>query len=174
MKILNCFLCACAALFASVALRAQGPAVPEAPGLEFVVELHVTCDPGFTVGHTQHGNRFVIPITGGTFEGPKMKGVVLAGGADYQLQDQAHGRTELEAIYCIRTDDGVNIHVRNWGLSVMGRDESGRPQFYFRTAPKFEAPRDSPYGWLNDAIFVCAPGPNAPGDTVCLRIWKVL
>ncbi len=78
MRILNCFLCACAALFASVALRAQGPAVPEAPGLEFVVELHVTCDPGFTVGQTQHGNRFVIPITGGTFEGPKMKGVVLA------------------------------------------------------------------------------------------------
>ncbi len=176
MRIIKSLFCVCAALLMGFALRAQGPgpAVPESPELEFVLELHVTCDPGFTVGEHQHGNRFVIPITGGTFEGPKIKGIVLPGGADYQLQDREHGRTELDAIYCIQTDDGVNIHVRNWGISVMGRDESGRPQFYFRTSPKFEAPRDSKYGWLNDAIYVCTIGPNAPGDTVCLRVWKLL
>ncbi|MCR4824972.1 MAG: DUF3237 domain-containing protein [Bacteroidales bacterium] len=79
--------CAYAALFAGVALRAQGPgpAVPESPELEFVLELHVTCDPGFNVGENQHGNRFVIPITGGTFEGPDIKGVVLAAGYNLQL-----------------------------------------------------------------------------------------
>ena len=72
MRIIKSLFCVCAALLMGFALRAQGPgpAVPESPELEFVLELHVTCDPGFTVGEHQHGNRFVIPITGGTFEGP--------------------------------------------------------------------------------------------------------
>ena len=140
---------------------------PEGPGLEFVCELRVNCDPGYNVGQTSHGIRNVIPILGGTFSGPKMKGEIIGGGADYQLIDREHGRTEVEAIYSIRTDDGVNIHIRNCGLITMGPNG-----FYFRTAPRFEAPQDSPYNWLNDAIFVCMPGPAT--DCICLRVWKVL
>ena len=148
------------------------PPYPEGPGLEFVCELRVKCDPGYAVGQTAHGIRNIIPIVGGTFSGPKMKGDIIGGGADYQLIDQEHGRTEVEAIYSIKTDDGVNIHIRNSGLITMSRDEKGAPSFYFRTAPKFEAPQDSKYNWLNDAIFVCMPGPAT--DCICLRVWKVL
>ena len=101
-----------------------------------------------------------------------MKGEILSGGADYQLVDQERGRNEIEAIYSIKTDDGVNIHIRNCGLITMNRGENGAPGFYFRTAPKFEAPQDSPYDWLNNAIFVCMPGPAT--DCICLRVWKVL
>ncbi len=144
-----------------------------APELEFVVELKVRCEGAYQVGKTSHGNRFVIPIVGGTFEGPNMKGTILPGGADYQLQDLASGRTELEAIYSIRTDDGVNIHVRNRGLIYTGKDENGQPQMYFRTAPQFEAPQDSKYNWLNNAIFVCQPNPNGEEGLICLKIWKV-
>ena len=57
-------------------------------------------------------------ITGGTFEGPGLKGTIVNGGADYQLN--AEGRTELEAIYCIKTDDGIYIHVRNRGIIANG------------------------------------------------------
>ena len=158
---------------ASVA-RAQSiePPYPEGPGLEFVCELRVNCGPAYTVGKTAHGTRMVIPILGGTFSGPGMKGEILEGGADYQLVDQERGRNEIEAIYSIRTDDGVNIHIRNCGLITMNRGENGAPGFYFRTAPKFEAPQDSPYDWLNNAIFVCMPGPAT--DCICLRVWKVL
>lgn len=146
----------------------------DAPRLEFVVELKVKCEGAYQVGQTSHGNRFIIPITGGTFEGPDMKGTILPGGADYQLQDNEHGRTELEAIYSIRTDDGVNIHVRNRGLLCTGKDKDGRERFYFRTAPQFEAPRDSKYAWLNDAIFVCQPYFGGGDGAICLKIWKVL
>ena len=90
---------------ASVA-RAQNiePPYPEGPGLEFVCELRVNCGPAYTVGKTAHGTRMVIPILGGTFSGPNMKGEILSGGADYQLVDQERGRNEIEAIYSIKTD----------------------------------------------------------------------
>ena len=145
----------------------------DAPQLEYVVELKVKCEGAYQVGQTSHGNRFIIPIVGGTFEGPKMKGTILPGGADYQLQDNEHGRTEIEAIYSIKTDDGVNIHVRNKGLICTGKDENGNPQFYFRTTPQFEAPFDSKYAWLNNAIFVCQPAFGGNDGTINLKIWKV-
>lgn len=131
------------------------------PELEFVLELKVKLGQAFGVGQTGHGNRFVIPITGGTFEGPRIKGEVLSGGADYQLQTKE--RTDLEAIYCIRTDDGVSIHVRNNGI-IAGK--------YFYCSPKFEAPRDSKYAWLNDAVYVCRPSAFVEGG-IGLKVWKV-
>ncbi|MCQ2213907.1 MAG: DUF3237 family protein [Bacteroidaceae bacterium] len=133
------------------------------PELEFVLELKVKLGQAFGVGQTVHGNRFVIPITGGTFEGPRIKGEVLNGGADYQLQNMDKGRTDLEAIYCIRTDDGVSIHVRNTGI-IAGN--------YFYCTPKFEAPLDSKYAWLNNAIYVCKPGGFMDGG-IALKVWKV-
>ena len=157
------------ALVLNFSAQAIDPPYPEGPGLEFVCELRVNCDPGYNVGQTAHGVRNIIPILGGTFSGPKMNGEIIGGGADYQLIDQAHGRTEVEAIYSIKTDDGVYIHIRNCGLITMGQGG-----FYFRTAPKFEAPRDSKYAWLNDAIFVCMPGPGDGTGAIVLRVWKVL
>ena len=177
MKMMNRFFCVCAALLlAGTALHAQAPAgeYPAGPALEFVVRLNVDCTGAYTVGETSKGTRTVIPIVGGTFEGPAMKGEILSGGADYQLNDREHGRTEIEAIYSIKTDDGVYIHVRNCGLIVMGQGKDGKPSFYFRTAPKFEAPRDSKYAWLNDALFVCMPGMGGKPGAICLDIWKVL
>ena len=161
------------AILLMLPLFAVMKAQDDTPQLEFVVELKVKCEGAYQVGQTSHGNRFVIPIVGGTFEGPKMKGTILPGGADYQLQDNAHGRTEVEAIYSIRTDDGVNIHIRNRGLIYTGVDENNNRQFYFRTAPQFEAPQDSKYAWLNNAIFVCQPSFGGNDGAICLKIWMV-
>ena len=153
-------------------LMAQDKAVPAPLELEYVMELNVTLGQAYSVGPTTHGNRNTVPITGGKFEGPKIKGEILEGGADYQLSDPATGRTDVEAIYNLRTDDGVNIHIRNRGMIVMDKDENGRPSFYFRCAPTFEAPNDSKYAWLNKAIFVCAPQ-MGQGAGLTLRVWKV-
>lgn len=144
-----------------------GVAQHTAPGLEFVMQLRVTVGQAFSVGKTSKGERLVIPITGGTFEGPRLKGNVLEGGADYQLINRELKRTDLEAIYCICTDDGVNIHVRNVGISA---DEDGKNYFY--CTPKFEAPLDSKYAWMNNAIYVCRPGEFMKGGVV-LNVWKV-
>lgn len=159
--------------FVAISIKAQNivpPSASDTPNLEYVMQLYVTLEPEYTVGEVPHGKRVVIPITGGIFEGPKLKGTIIPGGADYQYK-KTNGkseRTELEAIYSIKTDDGVYIHVRNCGIFYVGQDG-----MYFFAAPKFEAPEDSPYAWLNNAIFVCAPGQSDP-NTVRLNIWKVV
>jgi hypothetical protein len=139
--------------------------------LEFALQLKVTLGEAFTIKNTQHGDRTVIPITGGTFEGPLLKGTIIPGGADWQLAKG--GRTELEAIYSIKTDDGVYINVRNRGIICGGKDENGNPTFYFRAAPQFEAPADSPYAWMNNALFVCAPEWSQGFQGIVLNVWKV-
>lgn len=143
----------------------------DTPQLEFALQLRVTLGEAFSIENTQHGRRTVIPITGGTFEGPLLKGTILNGGADYQLN--AENRTELEAIYCIKTDDGVYIHVRNRGIIANGKDANGNPTFYFKAAPQFEAPADSRYGWLNNALFICAPEWTKEFQGIVLNVWKV-
>ena len=153
-------------------VSAQNNPPKQTPELEFALQLKVTLGQAFSIENTQHGRRTVIPITGGTFEGPGIKGTIINGGADYQLAN-AQGRTELEAIYCIKTDDGVYIHVRNRGIIASGKDADGKPTFYFRAAPQFEAPADSKYGWLNDALFVCAPEFSQQFQGIVLNVWKV-
>ena len=152
------------------------------PGLEFVVELRVTTDKVRIVGQTPYGERRIIPITGGTFEGPGMKGVVLPGGADYQFVNSDNTRTSIEAIYSIQTEDGFTIHIRNRGVVYITENQlkermDGKPfdweQIYFRAAPVFDAPIDSPYNWLNNAIFVCKGVPGGDGN-VSIIVWKVL
>ena len=143
----------------------------KAPELEFALQLKVTIGEAYGIDNTQHGRRTVIPITGGTFEGPKLKGTIINGGADYQLNTET--RTELEAIYCIKTDDGINIHVRNKGIIYNGKDTEGKPTFYFRAAPTFEAPADSKYAWLNNALFVCTPEWSQDFKGIILNVWMV-
>ena len=155
------------ALLAAISISASAQIQePEAPQLEFALQLKVTLGEAYGIDNTQHGRRTVIPITGGTFEGKGLKGTIVNGGADYQLNTE--GRTELEAIYCIKTDDGIYIHVRNRGIIA-----NGKPSFYFRAAPQFEAPADSKYGWLNNSLFVCAPSFSSDFKGIVLNVWRI-
>lgn len=138
------------------------------PQLDYVMQLRVYCDSAVVAGASSTGTRLTIPIAGGSFSGPNIKGTVLKGGADFQLIHEAAGRTDLEALYNIMTDDGVTIHVRNKGII---KNNGG--EFYFYTVPAFEAPVDSPYAWLNDAIFVCRPDDNWMPGGVVLNVWRV-
>ena len=161
-------------LLASVmTASAQVTEPKDTPQLEFALQLKVTLGDSYDVGDTQHGQRIVIPITGGTFEGPAIKGTIINGGADYQLANKALNRTELEAIYSIKTDDGVYIPVRNRGIISSGKDAQGNPTFYFKAAPQFEAPADSKYAWLNNALFVCAPDFTQQFKGIVLNVWRV-
>ena len=161
-------------LLASVMTASAQVAEPkDTPQLEFALQLKVTLGDSYDVGETQHGQRIVIPITGGTFEGPAIKGTIINGGADYQLANKALNRTELEAIYSIKTDDGVYIHVRNKGIIWSGKDAQGNPSFYFKAAPQFEAPADSKYAWLNNSLFVCAPDFTQQFKGIVLNVWRV-
>ena len=159
------------ALMSSVAVYGQNAADQTTMATEFVMKLKVSLGQAYSVGETPKGRRTVIPITGGTFEGPLLKGTIIEGGADWQL---AKGnRTELEAIYSIKTDDGVYIHIRNRGIICSGQDANGQQSFYFKAAPTFEAPEDSKYAWLNNALFICSPEWGGEGGGITLNVWKI-
>lgn len=167
------FILSIVALFTlGMSASAQVSEPKDTPQLEFALQLKVTLGETYSCGETQHGRRTVIPITGGTFEGPGIKGTIINGGADYQLAN-AQNRTEIEAIYSIKTDDGVYIHVRNRGLITMGGGANGAPSFYFRCAPQFEAPANSKYAWLNNSLFLCAPGSDPSFKGIVLNVWRV-
>lgn len=117
---------------------------------EFVLEAKVKISDMINVGESKRGTRRVIPITGGTFSGPKIKGEVLPGGEDWQLV-RPDGDTELYARYLLKTDDSVVIQITNQVLMHIG--EQGK-NFYCKSVIDFEAPNESKYDYLNHAIFL--------------------
>jgi hypothetical protein len=117
---------------------------------EFVWEAKVKIAGMINVGESKRGTRRIIPITGGTFEGPKIKGEVLPGGEDWQLV-RPDGDTELYARYLLKTSDGHIIQVINQALIHV--DEKSK-EFYCKSVLDLEAPINSPYNFLNHAIFL--------------------
>jgi len=125
------------------------------------------------VGESKRGTRRVIPITGGTFEGSKIKGEVLPGGEDWQLV-RPDGDTELYARYLLKTDDGIVIQVINRAL-IHG---TAGGEMYIKSVIDLEAPNDSRYDYLNHAIFLgtLTMPKLKPGEepSVVIGVYKVL
>lgn len=155
-------MAAVVALCGMCGVCAQG----QTPTLRHVMDIRAEICGAYNGGKAPHGERVVIPITGGEVTG-EISGKVIPGGADYQLVDGARCRGELCAIYSIMTEDSTLINVRNEGINCWGEGNQ-----YFVTSPKFECNVDSKYGWLNDRIFVCRPVGFEPGAIV-LRVWAV-
>ena len=158
-------------LLGAVALATAVPATAQdAPSLEFVFEEIVKLGEVTRPGDTARGGRIIIPITGGTFEGPNIKGIVVPGGWDWQLR-RADGCTDVKADYFLQTDDDVVINVVNTGVICTG--EGGAPM-PVRTHPVFEAPIGK-YEWLSKNAFIgtleLAPPENGPA--VRIRFYRV-
>lgn len=123
-------------------------------------------------------SRRIVPILGGTFEGPRLRGIVLPGGADFQFL-RPDGVTELEARYILQCEDGARVYVENRGLrhgppEAMERLRRGEPvdpaEIYFRATPRFET-SDPRYAWLTRIICLC-DGVRRP-DCVELSFFEV-
>ena len=113
------------------------------------------------LGQVSTGRRRVIPIVGGTVEGPRLTGTVLHGGADWQIVRE-DGTAELVARYTLQATDGTLISVVNKGIrrgapEVLARIAAGEDvdpsEYYFRASPTFEV-APGPHRWLMDNIFV--------------------
>ncbi len=151
--------------------------IPE-PQLQFLFEERVLLEPAQELGITTYGNRRIINIVGGTFEGPKLKGKILSGGADWQTV-RVDGTADLVAQYTLQTDDGALIYIVNKGirhaspevLTRMAKGEDVAPsEYYMRTAATFEV-SDEKYKWLNTIIAV-ASGARLK-DEVVIRFYQV-
>ncbi len=151
----------------------------QAPALEFAFAARVEVAPPIELGETPRGRRRMVPILGGSFAGPRLKGEIVAGGADWQIL-RADGATELTARYVMRAEDGALIAVANRGLrrgppEIMAKLSRGEPVdpalVYFRATPRFETASPA-HRWLNDHLFLCT-GERRP-DEVRLDFFRVV
>ena len=155
---------------------AQGTPTP--PKLTFAFEVRATVAAPMEVGNVAQGRRRIVAITGGTFEGPNLRGKVMPGGADWQII-RADGFTELDTRYTLETDKGQIIYVQNPGMrhaapEVMKRLLAGEivdpAMVYFRTTPKFET-ASADLQWLTRSVFV-GLGERYPND-VRIRFYRL-
>ena len=109
-----------------------------------LMRLRLTVAATEDIGLTPYGHLTIFPITGGSFEGERLRGIVL-GGADW-VTAAADGTFELDLRLTLETDDGALIHMTFTGV----RDDANH---YFRTLPRFEtaAPK---YSFLNRLLAV--------------------
>src|SRR5437868_8502722 len=93
------------------------------------------------LGAVPGGTRVIAPITGGTFEGPRLRGKVLPGGGDWLLL-RSDGVLELDLRITLETDDHALIYMTFQGLrhappeviAALSRGEVVDPaRYYFRT-----------------------------------------
>jgi hypothetical protein len=145
------------------------------PKLEFVYECDVTLLAPIDFGDMPDGHRRIIPISGGTFKGPEVSGIVVPGGADWNLQ-RRDGAGTVEAAYYLRTDDGVNLRITNKGVSAANRvnDPNAPERFSMFTIPTFEAPPGK-YDWMNRTTFVgTLGGHTGVANAVLIRVFKLV
>ncbi|MFD2215546.1 DUF3237 domain-containing protein [Metabacillus endolithicus] len=150
-------------------------------GYEFIMELHAKIGKPYVIGDVPQGYRRVIPIVGGTFKGPELKGDVLPGGADWNLK-RPDGTGELYARYTIQEKDGTMISVLNQGAisltsDIIERQRSGEiidpSEYYVRTTPSFEVSTDSRLNWLNHSTFIGTKSKHPQGG-VLLHFYRIV
>lgn len=120
---------------------------------ELVMNLVVTCSsperiaPGTASKDGQR--RDIWPIIGGKFEGRNIRGTVVPGGGDFPVM-RPDGVVVVDALYRLKTDDGVTIIIHNKGLAYQDGDDGWGT---YRLVPVFTAPVGK-YDWLNKSIFI--------------------
>ena len=113
-----------------------------------LMTLRLATAPTQDVGAGPHGTRVTYPITGGTFEGDRLRGKVLPGGADWTVK-RPDGVLELDLRITLVTDDGALVYMTFEGI----RDDGAPGAPYFRTLPRFET-ADPKYSFLNRMLAV--------------------
>jgi hypothetical protein len=128
---------------------------------EFLFTLTGTVGSPIEVGEMPQGQRRIVPIEGGAFEGPRLRGRVLPNGADWMSirPDQV---LAIDCRAALETHDGALIYMSYRGfrhgppeiMEALDRGESVDPsEYYFRISPTFETGRDD-YAWLNRIVAV--------------------
>lgn len=149
--------------------------------ISFEFLMTVAADVGelMTMGGGPLGERRMVAITGGSFEGPQLKGALVPGGADWQIA-RADGVLDIDARYALRTDGGALIRVVSQGyrhgppevLAALGRGEEVPAQkYFFRTVMRFETGA-AELQWLNRTIAVATAQRKA--RQVLLSAYKLL
>jgi len=135
--------------------------------VEFLFKLQVTTGDRThaLIRGGPHGMRAIVPVVDGTFEGPRVKGTVVAPGGDWVTVRQ-NGVSKLDVRIQLVTDDNEPILMTYTGLLV--RNDDGTTTV--RTTPLFETGAEK-YAWLNDVQAVALG--STEGDQVMYDVYAL-
>ena len=126
-----------------------------------LMTVRILAGPAQKLGAVPHGVRTIVPVLGGDFEGPRLRGKVVPGGGDWLLL-RSDGVLDLDLRITLETDDHALIDMRFLGvrhgppdvIAALGRGELvDHASYYFRTLPRFETSAEK-YAFLNRIITV--------------------
>jgi hypothetical protein len=135
------------------------------PALEALMTVTATLTTPMMISALPCGERVLVDVKGGVFEGPNLKGTLDASGGDW-VTIAPNGSTRLDVRLVLRTHDGVPILMRYRGVMV----ERVGGQRVAHVAPLFQAPA-GPYDWLNHVQAIGVG--EQDGDRVVYRLFRL-
>jgi hypothetical protein len=132
---------------------------------EFLLDLTLEAQTPQNLG-SAGGGRLIVPLSGGTFAGPRLKGTIIPPGGDWIVQ-RPDGSRVLDVRILLQTDDGQKIYVSWRGIAFTPPGGA----FNARILPVFEtaAPK---YAWLNNVVAVGVYRPDL--GKIAYRVYRIL
>lgn len=167
---------------------------PTPPALDYLYTAYVDCLNTLYQSQGPRGIRNAIPIIGGNFTGPRLRGKILDLGADWGVTDPQTGLFSADTRYNLQTDDGANLWLQTSGPSVPAGMHVQNSHLWFiwtGTDCEFHSPGglhlrvvietgDEKYYWLNNVVAVAVLGLAAAwndtrgaGFTLKIDVWHV-
>jgi hypothetical protein len=143
------------------------------PRLNLIYRSEAAVGDPHNLGEISAGHRRIVPLTGGTFSGPELRGTLLPGAsADWQII-LTDGTALGDVRYTLETERGDLLYVQSRGvrhgspdvLERLGRGEDvDAAENTFRTSAKIETGAPD-LEWLNKGIFISVGG-RQPGGVL--------
>ena len=127
---------------------------------DFLFTIRISVNDLYDIGATPFGTRHIDMLGEGSFEGPKLRGVVI-GGMDQKIF-RSDGAMNPNVRLILKTDDEALIYmsytgIRHGSKEVMERIASGEEvdtsEYYLRNTPYFETSAPQ-YDWINRIVSV--------------------
>ena len=129
--------------------------------VEKLLSYYANLGEGLEVGSGPFGNRLIVEVDGGEFEGPGIKGTIRkAGCADWLAMDEEYGHLDVRATFV--TDDDAVIYVQYNGhieltpgiqAALGGEGETNMGDQYFFTTIRMQTGHEK-YRYLNNLVCI--------------------
>ncbi len=129
---------------------------------EFLFDLALATLPPASIGP----DLTVVAVSGGTFDGPRLKGTVIGPAGDWIVQRHDESRL-LDVRALLQTDDDQRVYM-NW-RGIAYTPPGGT--LYARILPMFETGA-AKYAWLNHVVAVGLYRPAA--GKILYRVYQIL
>ena len=143
------------------------------PRLNLIYRLEATVGDPQDVGEISAGHRRIVPLTGGTFIGPELRGTLVPGAsADWQII-LPDGTTLGDVRYTLETEHGDLLYVQSQGVrhgspEILERLGRGEDVDQLNTPSALQSksrPEPTTSSWLNKGIFISVGG-RQPGGVI--------